>query len=359
MTLIAHLLLLTTYLAHLQTIHSGVQQPIWFKSGSNDNKYPQLLVRRDFAPSKKYIPSGENPNDASAVFIATEGRKRLNAKPVVYAPVASNDVELVSFKQGNNQQDTMMVSAFSENRPVYFPPKNIEKPREYIDYDKQSITVINTLTAPKTVTNMDKPVNLYDNDSELFAPDLDFDNNAIDSQDNLTPSSGLRRLDSQVVSSGETLIYEDIYPVRVSVESRQRHQNQPQKLPAPWWDRQEQDLENERWRNEERARKLRRLRARRRYDQQQRLRLTPVRKHLRQQRARTIHGTARTSDNNRSVVRSMLGVAPFCLADDVQFQCTFTPTCWLSGGIPQSGCDSMLYSCCVMQSALPRKVNFF
>lgn len=57
-----------------------------------------------------------------------------------------------------------------------------------------------------------------------------------------------------------------------------------------------------------------------------------------------------------SMLRSFLGVSPFCVAGDenTQFKCVFTPTCWLSGGVPQDGCDSMLYSCCVTPSVARR-----
>ncbi len=67
----------------------------------------------------------------------------------------------------------------------------------------------------------------------------------------------------------------------------------------------------------------------------------------RQQRARSHYSSSSEGDGAGSVLRSLLGVSPYCLKDDVQLACSFTPTCWLSGGIPQGGCDSLLYSCCV------------
>ena len=48
-----------------------------------------------------------------------------------------------------------------------------------------------------------------------------------------------------------------------------------------------------------------------------------------------------------SLMRSILGVNPFCVHEDAQFSCTFTPLCWMHGGVAMNGCDSMLYSCCV------------
>ncbi len=74
----------------------------------------------------------------------------------------------------------------------------------------------------------------------------------------------------------------------------------------------------------------------------------------RQQRARSYADPS----ENPGLMRSLLGVSPFCLsADDRQFSCTFTPACWLSGGTPQPGCDSILYSCCVHKVSEPEPVQ--
>jgi hypothetical protein len=51
-----------------------------------------------------------------------------------------------------------------------------------------------------------------------------------------------------------------------------------------------------------------------------------------------------------------MGVSPFCLHDDIQFNCVLTPVCWMAGGETLSGCDSMLYSCCV-EPSIARKVS--
>jgi len=59
-----------------------------------------------------------------------------------------------------------------------------------------------------------------------------------------------------------------------------------------------------------------------------------------------------------SLMRSMLGVTPFCVHDDAQFSCTFTPLCWMQGGVAMSGCDSMLYSCCVSHTIARRQDTF-
>ena len=58
-----------------------------------------------------------------------------------------------------------------------------------------------------------------------------------------------------------------------------------------------------------------------------------------------------------SLMRSLLGVDPFCVHDDAQFSCTFTPYCWMKGGVAMSGCDSMLYSCCVSHTIARRQVK--
>lgn len=59
-----------------------------------------------------------------------------------------------------------------------------------------------------------------------------------------------------------------------------------------------------------------------------------------------------------SLMRSLLGVNPFCIHDDAQFSCTFTPLCWMQGGVAMSGCDSMLYSCCVSHTIARRQDTF-
>ena len=58
-----------------------------------------------------------------------------------------------------------------------------------------------------------------------------------------------------------------------------------------------------------------------------------------------------------SLMRSILGVNPFCVHEDAQFSCTFTPLCWMHGGVAMSGCDSMLYSCCVSHTIARRQVS--
>ena len=51
------------------------------------------------------------------------------------------------------------------------------------------------------------------------------------------------------------------------------------------------------------------------------------------------------------------GVQPFCIHDEAQFSCTFTPLCWMAGGVAMNGCDSMLYSCCVSHTIARRQVS--
>lgn len=54
-----------------------------------------------------------------------------------------------------------------------------------------------------------------------------------------------------------------------------------------------------------------------------------------------------------SLVRSLLGVPSHCVSEEhgLQFPCSFTPSCWISGGVPQTGCDSLIYACCVSPAA--------
>ena len=63
-----------------------------------------------------------------------------------------------------------------------------------------------------------------------------------------------------------------------------------------------------------------------------------------------------------SLVRSLLGVPSHCVSEEhgLQFPCSFTPSCWISGGVPQTGCDSLIYACCVSPAAaaaISRKVG--
>ena len=191
----------------------------------------------------------------------------------------------------------------------------------------------------------------------------------------LTPPSGARRLDTD----NDLLYYEDIYPKRVpNVIHREWSPNPfafiPQEERRPFSSGGEGQARHfttgghsgERWRSSSSGSALgspssgsgsgsrTRLRGRRRQD-----RLTRMRG---QRRARKKHHLVRehrarshSSDHDLSF-RSMLGVAPYCLSEDSQFSCMFTPMCWMAGGIPQAGCESMLYSCCV-PPALSRQVS--
>ena len=69
------------------------------------------------------------------------------------------------------------------------------------------------------------------------------------------------------------------------------------------------------------------------------------------------YDTAAPKGESTSLMRSILGVTPFCVHDDAQFSCTFTPMCWMQGGVAMSGCDSMLYSCCVSHTIARRQVR--
>ena len=64
-------------------------------------------------------------------------------------------------------------------------------------------------------------------------------------------------------------------------------------------------------------------------------------------------------NGGNSFFKSLLGVPSYCLAGiegDLESKCVLTPVCWLSGGVPHKGCNSMLYTCCV-DAALSRKVS--
>jgi len=63
----------------------------------------------------------------------------------------------------------------------------------------------------------------------------------------------------------------------------------------------------------------------------------------------SIPRSRRQEEEGRSLsktFRSLLGAPEHCLEDGRQFSCTFTPLCWLSGGVATQGCDSILFSCC-------------
>ena len=88
----------------------------------------------------------------------------------------------------------------------------------------------------------------------------------------------------------------------------------------------------------------------------------------REQRARSYLDNSIESDveavssGSNSLVRSLLGVPSHCVSEEhgLQFPCSFTPSCWISGGVPQTGCDSLIYACCVSPAAaaaISRKVR--
>jgi hypothetical protein len=74
-----------------------------------------------------------------------------------------------------------------------------------------------------------------------------------------------------------------------------------------------------------------------------------------QERGRS-HSPNQPSGGSNSLFRSMMGVSAFCLHEDIQFNCVLTPVCWMAGGETLSGCESMLYSCCV-EPSIARKVS--
>ena len=81
-----------------------------------------------------------------------------------------------------------------------------------------------------------------------------------------------------------------------------------------------------------------------------------VRSHRRHDHGRS---TDVSGGNGDSFFRSLMGVKDYCLPGiegDLEAECVFGPLCWLSGGVPHSGCNSLLYTCCVPME-LARKVR--
>ena len=64
-----------------------------------------------------------------------------------------------------------------------------------------------------------------------------------------------------------------------------------------------------------------------------------------------------SDDSVANFTSFLAGVQPFCIHDEAQFSCTFTPLCWMAGGVAMNGCDSMLYSCCVSHTIARRQVS--
>ena len=93
--------------------------------------------------------------------------------------------------------------------------------------------------------------------------------------------------------------------------------------------------------------------ANRRHDYNWWLGPQPTRRN--QERGRS-HSANPASGASNSLFRSIMGVSPFCLHDEIQFNCVLTPVCWMAGGETLSGCESMLYSCCV-EPSIARKVS--
>ena len=73
-------------------------------------------------------------------------------------------------------------------------------------------------------------------------------------------------------------------------------------------------------------------------------------------------GSGGSGGGGTSLIQSILGVPSHCVSEDhgLQFPCSFTPSCWMAGGVPQNGCDSFFYACCVSPAAaaaMSRKVR--
>ena len=81
--------------------------------------------------------------------------------------------------------------------------------------------------------------------------------------------------------------------------------------------------------------------------------------HRRHDHGRSADVTSTPSGGGDSFFRSLMGVKDYCLPGiegDLEAECVFGPLCWLSGGVPHSGCNSLLYTCCVPME-LARKVR--
>jgi len=313
-------------------------RPNYISSGSGSNDLallsPQSVAggggKHVFRPSEgpfreqpldpfRYRPDGhrlpfseQHSNDA---ILITAG----SSPPVVFqmASSATQDVSLAAFFGANEKKPTTVAE----------PPQP---------------TAVSTLQSQAADYYLPSSTESDEGAATLHIPGEPFEQYA----ENLTPpfvsSSPEEKLDNLRPAGGDgsaAVIYEDVYP--------------PHKLPR--WQ------EQLRAQRRERQRLLRaRLRARERRRQRQ------VRQHLarqkhhqgyrRQQRAHS-HSIPAT-DGDNSLIRDFLGISPTCTASDgFQFPCTFTPSCWLSGGVPHGGCGSVLYSCCVEPSLATRRVS--
>ena len=171
----------------------------------------------------------------------------------------------------------------------------------------------------------DDPISLgsYHQDNYLSSPSNDI---------SVSGTGGSRKLET---TGKDHLYYDDIYPKRV-----------PNKIHQEWLNRQKKEQELQRLREREHGRRWRRYRARQRARRRKDFPGSGLRpQQQREQRARSHYSSSDPQDS--SLFRSLLGVKSTCLSEDLQFPCTFTPNCWMSGGVPTKGCDSLLYSCCV------------
>ena len=283
-----------------------------------------------------------------------------------YIPVGGNEhininkfVKKLPYKRSKKLEHPIHATRkkVSSSQPILVPTLEVEDPLDLSNELKPLVpSALVDLSQPHTVTSLNKPqeatkvgtgssnsLSLSSSESSNFFEIKDsdlFDPN--EGQPPLVPPSGARRIDAYV--GDDVVVYDDIYPKRV-----------PEDVHVQWQNYQKELLK---LREQRRLRRLRRLKlqdqVRRRQDPdgRQRIRASRVRR-LREQRARSHFGP----EDNPSLFRSFLGVSPYCLNEESsQFSCQFTPSCWLAGGVPSPGCDSMLYTCCVMPS-VARKVR--
>ncbi|TRY75700.1 hypothetical protein TCAL_12122 [Tigriopus californicus] len=278
------------------------------------------------AASPKVQPT--NANDHNSVVIAPSyTSNKIRAEPLTQEINLVSNASFANFHSDPVHQATNHAhSALAQSPPPPRPPLTRPTPRP--QYHKRRKWPVQAGSG-KVRTWQQKLVDPYGD--HQFAPSYVEETYILPEQSNVVPDTGYRSSDG----SSDVLVYEDIYPKRV-----------PDHVHNAWLEQQRNEQELQHLREVEHGRRWRRFRAQQRARRRQdRGRHRPLNHQLiREQRARS-----HSSDpNDPSLFRSLLGVTPHCLSEDVQFSCTFTPGCWLAGGVPHPGCNSLLYSCCVV-----------
>ena len=290
-----------------------------------------LLIIPSVFAGTSWSPIETPPSAMNGHYIPVRESEAINLNQVRSRPTAPPELPRPLRQVGQQQQFKVQALEVEDPLDLSNELRLTTKPAEGLH-----------VIRPQTVTNMNRPViaetvpltlqnvNYY-HTKEPDVPVMHEDGN------HLVPPTGARRIDAYV--GDDVLVYDDIYPKRVPEKIRKQ------------WDMYEDELQS--LREQRKIRRLRRQRlrekVRRRQDRESKLRLRTSRyRRLREQRARSHFGP----EDNPSLFRSFLGVSPYCLNEESsQYSCTFTPSCWLVGGVPQPGCDSLIYSCCVLPGA--------